>query len=195
MQARLERGDRARAGGVRHKVRAAEVEAVRDPPRNHVAEKARKGALLPGLVVVLDQLDDLLDPALGQPRLPERIPPDRVVQTRAHLDDEFRRRSHAENHARPAQIRIVRELAGILEHPLGRDQREKLRRIRRRDRRRRHPELHRVEGHRIKVPTTLRVRHVRSAWIGIVIVLDQPCVRGNVGEAVCRGDDVTPEAE
>ena len=50
----VQRGERARARGVGHEVRSAQVEAVRDATRDDVAEQAREGALLPADIVVGD---------------------------------------------------------------------------------------------------------------------------------------------
>ena len=195
VQSRLQRGDRARTRRVGDKVRAAEIESVRDPPSDHVTEQSRKRAFLPRLVVVFDPLDDLLNPAFRQPGLAQRIPPERVVQPGAHLHNELRRRRYAQDHAGATQVRIIREFPRIDKNPLRCDQGEELGSVGRRDRRWRHPELHRIERHRVEVSTPLRVRHIRSSRVRIVVVLDQPGVRRYVSQAVSRGNDIAPEAD
>ncbi len=191
----LQRRDGAGARRAGDEVGAAQVQPVGDAAGDHVPQQPGEGALLPGLVVVLDALDDLLDPALGQARVSESLPPDGVLEPRAHLHHQLGGRGHAQDYAGAAVVRVVGEPAGVLEDPLRRDEGEELGRVRRRDGRRREPELHGVEGDRVQVPTPLGVRHVRRAGIGIVVVLDQPGVGRNVGETVRGRDDVAPEAK
>ena len=117
------------------------------------------------------------------------------MKSRTHLDDEFGSRCDSENHACPAQVSLIGILSCVLEDPLRRNQCEELSGVSRRNRRRRHPELHRIERDRVEITTTLGIRHVRSGRIGIVIILDQPSMRWNVRKTVRRRDDVAPEAK
>ncbi len=80
VQPGLKRRNGAGACGVRHEVRTPEVEPVRYTTRNHVSQEAGERAFLPRLVVVLDELDDLLNPALRKARLTKRVAPDRVME-------------------------------------------------------------------------------------------------------------------
>ena len=146
--------------------------------------------------MILDALHDLLDLALRQTRVPERLAPNRMLQPRAQLYGELGSRGDAKNDARAAVIDVtVMETSGVGQDPLCRDKREELDAVRRGNRLWRKPELHWIERHRIEVSPSLGIRHVRNRRVRIVVVLDQPMAGRNVCDPVGGGNDVAPEAD
>ena len=145
--------------------------------------------------MILDALDNVLHTAFREPFLPQRVTPDRMLESCAHLDDELGGRGHAEYDARPAMVHTLTETTSVFENTLGCDQRDKLSRIGRGHRCGRNAELHRIERDRAEKPTSLGIRHIRSGWIRIVIVVDKPAVRWHVSQAIGRGHDVAPESD
>ena len=190
-----ERAEGARAGRVGDAVRPAEVQAVGDAPRDHVAEHAREGRLLPRRVVRLDALARLLDLGLGHAHLAERLGPHRPLEPAVHLTEQLLRAGHAEHHAHALAV-LVAELAArrVLEHALRDDEREELTGVGGGHGRRRHPPRHRVEVDLGHERAAAGVGLVRRGRVGVEVVLDQPVGRGHVRDAVGAGEDVLPEA-
>ena len=189
------RAERRRARRVGHAVRAAEVEAVRDPARDDVSEETREGCFLPRRVVRGDALADRLDLVLGQPRLTERLHPHRALETRDHAREELLRRRDAEDHAHAIAIHVLELTARrVLEYALRDDEREQLRGVGRREDARWDPPRQRVEVDVAEERSALGVRLVRDLVIGVVVVVDQPVRRRHVADEVAPFQDVAPEA-
>ena len=190
-----ERAQRRGARRVGDAVRAPEVQAVRDAPRDDVPEEAGERRLLPRDVVARDPVADRGHLVLRQPRLAERLHPDRPLQPADHRGEELLGARHAEDHRGPRAVRRLELLAeGVLEDLLRHDQREELRGVRRGDRRGGNAPAERVEVDRVEKGAPLRVGLVGRRGIRVVIVLDEPVARRHVADQVRAGEDVLPEA-
>ena len=112
-----------------------------------------------------------------------------------HLSDEFRRRGNAQDHTDILAVYLVELHAdGIVENLLGDDQGQQLYGIRRRERLRQQAVLERIERHRGQKGAALRVDLTRLGRIGVVVILDQPIVSGNLFDEILAFQNVVPEA-
>ena len=127
LDAHGERAKGRRARGIDHAVRAAEVQAIGDPARDHVAEKTGESVLLPGRVRTRDPVADLLHFVFREAVLAQSAHPDGALKPRTHLDEQFLGRGDADDHA-GALAEGVGEVSvgGVFEELLGHDQAEKL---------------------------------------------------------------------
>ncbi len=183
------------AGRIGHAVGAAEVEAVGDPTGDDVAQEPGEAALLPLDVVIGDPIAGLLDLALPEPLLAQRLDPDRPLEAADHRRQQLLGRGHPED---DRNLRAVhrRELLArrVAEHPLGDDEAEELRGVGRLDDRRRHPPGHRVEVDRVDKAAAAGVGLVARLGVGIVVVLQEPVALGDLRQKIAPAEDVAPKA-
>ena len=189
-----ERAQGRSAGRVADAVRPAQVEAVRDPPRDDVPEEPRERRFLPRHVVARDPVTDRRHLFFREARLAERLHPDGPLQATHHRGEELLGARDAEDHGDARTVRRLELLAeGVLEDLLRHDEREELRRVGRRDRRRRNAPAEGVEVDLVEERAPLRVGLVGGGRVGVVVVLDEPVARRDVLDQVRAGEDVLPE--
>ena len=188
----MQRREAARAGGVYHAVRSAQVEAAGDAARGDVAEQAGEGILLPRHVAVGDALHDIFGDVIRHAGFLERAPPDGMAEPRAERDDEFERASDAQQHARALAVERFLVVARVGKGLLRGDHAEQLRRVRGLDVLGRDAEFQGVEIHRRNEPAALRVGHVRGLRVGVEEVRAAPVRRRDGGDGVGAGLEVAP---
>ncbi len=190
----LHGGQRARASGIEDHVGPAQVQAAGDPPGHHVAEHPGEGALLPGDVAGQDPLAHRLDDRAVEARRAHRPDEARELEAPRHMTHELGRRGDPQDHADALARGAVEALAqGVLEHPLGDDQRQQLGRVGRRQGVRRHAEVHGRERNLPEVAAAGRVDLVLGPGLGVVEILGQPVGRGDIRDQVSARDDVVPK--
>ena len=172
-----------------------QVEAVGDAARDDVAEQAGEGALLPRRVVVRDAITGVDDLGLGQAHVAQGLLPHGALKARHGGGEQLLRAGDAEHDADALAVEVGElALASVIEHLLGDDEREELRRVRGWHDVRRDAPGHRVEVHVGQEGAALGVGLVLLARVGVVVVVQEPVARGDLGHEVGTGEDVVPEA-
>ncbi len=187
--------ERGRARRVGDAVGAADVETVRDAACDDVAEQTGEVRFFPLRVARAHAITRGLHLALGHADFAQGLHPDRALQARDHRAHQLLAARHAED-AADARAIDARELSArrVVEHLLGDDEREQLRRVRLRDDARRDAPLHRIEGDVVQERAALGVRLVRTRHVRVVVVADQPVRLGDLFEQIFACEDVLPEA-
>ena len=191
----VERAQGTGAGRINNAVRAAEVEAVRDPARDDVAEQAGERGLLPVDVAIADAGHDVVRDLRSHAGVAKSLAPDRVAEPGAERHDQLERAGDAEHDAGAAVIVVpIRPVAGVLESALRDHEREQLRGVRGLDRLRRHAVVERVEVDRREEAAGPRVGVIRARRVGIKVVRGRPMRLGHLPDAVDALTDGQPVA-
>ncbi len=187
--------ERTGAGRVGDAVGAVQVETVCDAAGNDVAQHAREGAFLPLDVVVGNALAGLLHLFFGQAHVAQRLLPDRLLQAADHAPEQLLRRSDAQDDTDSLAVHVL-ELAvsGVLKHPLGDHEGQKLVGVGGRNDVRGNTPSHRVEVDVWNEGTAVGVGLVPRLGVFVVVVLGQPVRLGHVGDEVFAVKDVAPES-
>ena len=191
----LESGQGACTSRVDDAVRPTEIEPVGDSPGDDVAEKSGEGVFLPRRVAGRNVLAEDLKFAFGKTGSAEPSLPDRLLEAAGHVSGHFGAAGRAQNYADALTINL-RNVAtgGVLQYLLRDPQPEQLGCVSRGQDVRRNSEIHRREVDSGQESATVGVNLVRRARRRVVIVVEVPVRRGNVGEQVGALDDVAPEA-
>jgi hypothetical protein len=170
-----------------------QVELVRDPAGDDVAEQARERGLLPRHVVVGDPVADRRRRVLVNSAVPQRFEPDRTLQPAGHRGEQLQRRG-TEDDADPVPVQLREPAAGrVLQDPVRDEEAQQLCGVGRGELVRRDPVRHRVERHRVEEGAPAAVRLVGRLRVRVVVVVDEPVRRGYVGDEVPAGHDGAPE--
>ena len=195
MHSDLQRSETRSACGIGHVIAARQVEAIGNPPGDHVAEQAWEGRFLPLDIMVLDPLRDVLHLALGETGLPHGVHPSRALQTASHMCGQFGRRSDTEDDAGSGLVDLALRIPlDVFQRHLGRDQRQQLRRIRTLHRFRRNAEMERVESERADEATASAIGMVLRAGVFIIVIVHQPMAGWHISDQVAALEQIAPEA-
>ncbi len=193
-QAHGQRRQRTGARGVDDAVGAAQVELVGNAPGDDVAEQAGKGGFGPRHVGVGDAIADGLRLVFGNAVGAQGVEPDRALQARAQVDDQFGGAGGAQDHADAALVDVLEIAAGrIFQHLLGNDQPKQLAGVGLLNDIRRNAKGHGVKGHFVQESAALAIGLVGSCRVGVVVVFDQPVIGWNFLDLVLSFDDAAPK--
>ncbi len=176
----IERRERGRARRVHRVVDAAEIEPVRDPPRDHVRQNAGERVLREHREVLVERLRD-------RPRVL------RIERAEAVRRAEIRPRLRAEDDARAIAIERALPVAGVVERALGDLQAQELHRLDRDEGSRRDAVNERIERDRREEPAPLRARSHAARVVRIVIEIGVPALLRDLGDGALPREDVRPE--
>ena len=192
-QSHLERAERRRTGGVGYTIDPAQVEAIGDPPRDHIAEHTRKRVFFPADVGQLDRGDCLGNAFLAQPATAHGLLPHRVLEARDQRCHQLLPAANPQHHAGALEIvAALAAIARILKRLACGHQGQQLRDIRDLQDIRRQPKLQRVKVNIGQKPAALAVRLIRRARVRVVVVGTIPARGGDVRNAITLADDIIP---